>query len=116
MNLLLVDRLVKYPPEIIENLLVVVDKFVFPVDFVVLDMEPDERVPIILGRLFLRTAKALIDVYDGRITLQVGDEDVTYDVAKSMRHSSGPDGLIDPCHSVYSIDSFISGLDPRLDI
>ncbi|XP_076905666.1 uncharacterized protein LOC143561473 [Bidens hawaiensis] len=49
-----------------------VDKFVFPVDFVVLDMEADEKVPIILGHPFLCTAKALIDVYDVKITLQVG--------------------------------------------
>ncbi|XP_076954175.1 uncharacterized protein LOC143628471 [Bidens hawaiensis] len=62
MSLSLADRSVKYPRGIIENLLVKVDKFVFPVDFVVLDMEADEKVPIILGRPFLRTAKALIDV------------------------------------------------------
>ncbi|XP_076935794.1 uncharacterized protein LOC143602641 [Bidens hawaiensis] len=54
--------LVKYRRGIIENLLVKVDKFVFLVDFVVLDMEVDERVPIILGRPFLHTAKAFIDV------------------------------------------------------
>ncbi|XP_076941987.1 uncharacterized protein LOC143611702 [Bidens hawaiensis] len=61
-SLSLADRSVKYPRGIIENLLVKVDKFVFLVDFVVLDMEADEKVPIILGRPFLRTAKALIDV------------------------------------------------------
>ncbi|XP_076915239.1 uncharacterized protein LOC143574498 [Bidens hawaiensis] len=63
MSLSLADHSVKYPRGIIENLLVKVDKFVFPVDFVVLDMEADERIPIILGRTFLRTAKALIDVF-----------------------------------------------------
>ncbi|XP_076951353.1 uncharacterized protein LOC143624666 [Bidens hawaiensis] len=51
MSLSLADRLVKYPRGIIENLLVKVDKFVFPVDFVVLDIEADEKVPIILGHL-----------------------------------------------------------------
>ncbi|XP_035836081.1 uncharacterized protein LOC118484197 [Helianthus annuus] len=71
MSLSLADRSVKYPRGIIENLLVKVDKFVFPVDFVVLDMEADEKVPIILGRPFLCTAKAIIDVFDGIITLQV---------------------------------------------
>ncbi|XP_022001718.1 uncharacterized protein LOC110899151 [Helianthus annuus] len=74
MTLSLVDRSVKYPRGIVENLLVKVDKFVFPADFVILDMEADLRVPIILGRPFLRTAKALIDVYDGKITLMVGEE------------------------------------------
>ncbi|XP_076943717.1 uncharacterized protein LOC143614056 [Bidens hawaiensis] len=61
MSSLLADRSVKYPRGIIENLLVKVDKFVFSVDFVVLDMEADEKVPIILGCPFLHTAKALID-------------------------------------------------------
>jgi hypothetical protein len=46
-----------------------VDKFVFPVDFMVLDMEADNRVPLILGRPFLNTAKALIDVFNGKIKL-----------------------------------------------
>ncbi|XP_022040424.1 uncharacterized protein LOC110942970 [Helianthus annuus] len=63
MSLSLADRSVKYPCGIVENLLVKVDKFVFPVDFVILDMEADERVPIILGRPFLRTAKAIIYVF-----------------------------------------------------
>ncbi|XP_022032190.1 uncharacterized protein LOC110933268 [Helianthus annuus] len=59
MSLSLADRSVKYPRGVIENLLEV-DKFVFPVDFVDLDMEADERVPIILGRPFLCTAKAVM--------------------------------------------------------
>ncbi|XP_076929369.1 uncharacterized protein LOC143593701 [Bidens hawaiensis] len=68
MSLSLDDRSVKYPRGIIENLLVKVDNLVFPVDFVVLDMEANERVPIILGRPFLRNARALVDVFDGKIT------------------------------------------------
>ncbi|XP_076907024.1 uncharacterized protein LOC143563345 [Bidens hawaiensis] len=71
MSLSLADRSVKYPRGIIENLLVKVDNLVFPIDFVVLDMEADERVPIILGRPFLRTARALADVFEGKITLLV---------------------------------------------
>ncbi|XP_076932774.1 uncharacterized protein LOC143598451 [Bidens hawaiensis] len=103
MSLSLADGSVKYPRGIIENLLVKVDKFVFQVDFVVLDMEADEKVHIILGRPFLRTAKALIDVYDGNFTLRVGDENVTYDVARSMNcfdyicgaNLMGSNGLVD---------------------
>ncbi|XP_076953334.1 uncharacterized protein LOC143627382 [Bidens hawaiensis] len=71
MSLSLSDRSVKYLRGIIENLLVKVDKSVFLVDFLVLDMEADEKVPIILGCQFLHTANVLIDVYDGRITFQV---------------------------------------------
>ncbi|XP_076886891.1 uncharacterized protein LOC143536885 [Bidens hawaiensis] len=115
MSLSLADRSVKYPRGIIENLLVKVDKFVFSVDFVVLDMEADERVPIILGRPFLRTTKALIDVYDGRITFRVGDENVTYDVVKSMKYPGDHDDFSGPCHSVYFLNSFIPGFDTCLD-
>ncbi|KAK1433064.1 hypothetical protein QVD17_09971 [Tagetes erecta] len=74
MSLSLADKSIKYPRGIVENLLVKVDKFVFPVDFVVLDMEADAKVPIILGRPFLRTAHANIDVFKGQISLQVGEE------------------------------------------
>ncbi|XP_076944113.1 uncharacterized protein LOC143614606 [Bidens hawaiensis] len=109
MSLSLADRLVKYPPGIVENLLIKVDKFVFPMDFVILDMEADDQVPLILGRPFLCTAKALIDVFDGRITLRVGEEIVTFDVVKSMRNSSSQDD------SVYFLDTFISQFERCLD-
>ncbi|CAH9074071.1 unnamed protein product [Cuscuta epithymum] len=52
----LADRSVKYPQGIIEDVLVKVDKFIFPVDFVILDMDQDREVPLILGRPFLATA------------------------------------------------------------
>jgi len=74
MSLSLADKSVKYPRGIVEKLLLKVDKFVFPVDFVVLNMGVDAKVPIILGRLFLRTAHANIDVFKGHISLQVGDD------------------------------------------
>ncbi|XP_076886025.1 uncharacterized protein LOC143535740 [Bidens hawaiensis] len=115
MSLSLADHSVKYLRGIIENFLVNVDKFVFPVDFVVLDTEVDEKVPIILGRPFLRTSKALIDVYEGRITLWVGDENVTYDIAKSMKHPGDNDDFSGSCHSVYFLNSLIPGLDKCLD-
>ncbi|XP_035834059.1 uncharacterized protein LOC110881090 [Helianthus annuus] len=104
MSLSLADRSMKYPCGIIENLIVKVDKLVFPVDFVILDMEADEKVPIILGRPFLCTAKAIIDVFVGKITFQVGEERVTFEIARSMEHRSGSDDLSSPCHSVYFID------------
>jgi len=88
MSISLADRSIKYPVGIVENVLVKVDKFVFPADFVILDMEADERVPLILGRSFLRTAKTIIHVFEGRITLRVGDESVTFDVIKMMRSTS----------------------------
>ncbi|XP_073137635.1 uncharacterized protein [Henckelia pumila] len=63
----LADRSIKYPRGIIEDVLVKVDKFIFPVDFVVLDMEEDLDMPLILGRPFLATGKALIDVQKGKL-------------------------------------------------
>ena len=115
MNLSLADRSVKVPQGIVENLLVKVDKFVFPVDFVVLDMDADTNVPIILGRPFLCTAKAIIDVFDGKITLRVGDENITFDIVKFMRHPDFLDDFSDPNQSVYFINSFIPQVNRFLD-
>ncbi|XP_075500124.1 uncharacterized protein LOC142538709 [Primulina tabacum] len=56
-SLQLADRSIKYPRGVIEDVLVKVDKFIFSVDFVVLDMEEDREIPIILGRPFLATGK-----------------------------------------------------------
>ncbi|XP_076949118.1 uncharacterized protein LOC143621644 [Bidens hawaiensis] len=77
MSIQLADRSVKYPRGIVENMLVKIDKFVFHVDFVILDTDEDKNVPLILGRPFLPTARALIDVCTGRLTLRVGDEEDT---------------------------------------
>jgi len=57
MTLQLADRSIKYPHGIVEDLLVKVDKFYFPVDFVIIDIEEDVEVPIILRRPFMKTAK-----------------------------------------------------------
>ncbi|XP_075524514.1 uncharacterized protein LOC142556906 [Primulina tabacum] len=70
MSLKLADRYVKYPRGVIEDVLVNVDKLIFPADFVVLDMEEDVDMPLILGRPFLATGKALIDVQQGKLRLR----------------------------------------------
>lgn len=64
-TLQLADRSLTHPRGIIEDVLVKVDKFIFPADFIILDMEEDLNVPIILGRPFLATGQALIDVQKG---------------------------------------------------
>ncbi|KAL5578661.1 hypothetical protein UlMin_011103 [Ulmus minor] len=61
-SLQLADRSIKHPRGIIEDVLVKVDKFIFPADFIVLDMEEDREIPLILGRPFLATGRTLIDV------------------------------------------------------
>nr|GFD18109.1 reverse transcriptase domain-containing protein [Tanacetum cinerariifolium] len=63
---------------IARDVFVPVGKFTFPADFVVVDYESDSRVPLILGRPFLRTARALIDVHDEEMILRDGDESTTY--------------------------------------
>ena len=71
---------------ILEDILVKVDKFIFPVDFVILDMEEDANIPLILGRPFLATGGALIDVQQGKLMLRVQDEKVTFNVFDAMNH------------------------------
>ncbi|GKE88147.1 reverse transcriptase domain-containing protein [Tanacetum coccineum] len=74
MTLELADRSITYPKGLAEDVFVKVRKFHFPTDFVVVDFEADPRVPLILGRSFLRTGRALIDVYGEQITLRVDNE------------------------------------------
>ncbi|GKE08231.1 mitochondrial proton/calcium exchanger protein-like protein isoform X1 [Tanacetum coccineum] len=78
----LADRTVKYPKGIAENVLVGIGKFVFPVDFIILDMPEDIKVPLILRRPFLSTARAKIDVYKRKITLRVGEERIIFTSVK----------------------------------
>ena len=71
MTLQLVDRSLKQLRGVIEDVLVKVDKFIFPADFIVLDMEKDMEIPIILGRPFLATGRVMIDVQRGELELRV---------------------------------------------
>nr|GEY53319.1 hypothetical protein [Tanacetum cinerariifolium] len=74
MVLKLADRTISKPTGVAEN---VFGKFYFPADFVILDFVADPRIPLILGRPFLSTAHALIDVYEGEITLRHDDQSLT---------------------------------------
>nr|XP_009804493.1 PREDICTED: uncharacterized protein LOC104249715 [Nicotiana sylvestris] len=77
MLLQLADRTVKRPTGILDDVLVQVGKFVFPVDFVILDCQVDEEIPIILGRPFLATGRALIDLEAVDVILHEDDETLT---------------------------------------
>ncbi|GKB49570.1 putative reverse transcriptase domain-containing protein [Tanacetum coccineum] len=79
----LADRTVKYPKEIAENVLVRIGKFTFPVDFIILYMPEDIKVPLILGRQFLFTTRAKNNVYKRKITLRVGEEKIIFKSVKS---------------------------------
>nr|GEZ61460.1 hypothetical protein [Tanacetum cinerariifolium] len=78
----LADRTVKYPKGIAENVLVSIGKFVFLIDFIILDMPEDIKVPLILKRPFLSTAHAKIDVFKRKITLRVGEEKIIFKSVK----------------------------------
>ncbi|XP_058775841.1 uncharacterized protein LOC131650129 [Vicia villosa] len=80
MTLQFADQSVKRPYGVVEDVLVKIDKFVFPVDFVILEMPEDEEIPIILGRPFLETGRCLIDIEEGTMTLKVYDEELKIDV------------------------------------
>ena len=75
-----------YPYGVVEDILVKVDKFIFLVDFVVLDIEEDAKVQIILGRPFLATRRALIDVQQGELMLRVANEKVTFSINEAIKH------------------------------
>ncbi|GJV44819.1 putative reverse transcriptase domain-containing protein [Tanacetum coccineum] len=78
----LADRTVKYPKGIAKNVQVGIGKFTFPIDFIILDMPEDIKVPLIIGRPFLSTACAKIDVYKRKITLRVGEERIVFTSVK----------------------------------
>ncbi|GJY49032.1 reverse transcriptase domain-containing protein [Tanacetum coccineum] len=91
MTLELADRSISQPIGIAEDVDVKVGKFQFLADFVVVDFDVDPRVPLILGRSFLKTGRALIDVYEGELTLRVGKEAVTFNLDQTSRYSSNYD-------------------------
>ncbi|XP_016177935.1 uncharacterized protein LOC107620259 [Arachis ipaensis] len=82
------DKSLKHAHGMVENVLVKVGEFFFPVDFVILEMGEDENVSIILGRPFLATGRALIDVEKGEFVLRVHEELLIFKVFGSMQHSS----------------------------
>ena len=91
-TLQMADRSMAQPEGILEDVLVKVGKFVFPVDFVVMQMEEDNQVPLLLGRPFLATGAALIDVQKGELTLRVGDEAVQFNINRSLEHPNVESG------------------------
>nr|GEU69952.1 reverse transcriptase domain-containing protein [Tanacetum cinerariifolium] len=93
MTLGLANRSITRPKGVAKDVFVKLGKFPFPIDFVVIDFEADPRVPLILGRSFLRTGRALIDIYGEEITLRVKDEAVTFNLNQTTRYSSNYDDL-----------------------
>ena len=84
-TLQMADRTLANPESILEDVLIKVGKFVFLVDFIVINMEEDKQVPLLLGIPFLATGAALIDVKKGELTLRVGDEAVQFNLYHSLK-------------------------------
>ena len=87
MQLLMVDRTVKRPIGILYDVLVKVESFIFPVDFVILDCKVDFKMSIILGRSFLAMCRALVDMEKWQMKFQLNNEEVTFNICRSMRLS-----------------------------
>ena len=87
MRLLMTDRTVKRPIGILHDVLVKVELFIFSADFVILDCEIDFEFPIILGRPFIATRRALVDIKKGKMKIRLNNEEVTINICRSMRQS-----------------------------
>ena len=100
MTLQLADRSIIYPAGILEDIPVKVGGIYIPADFVVMEMEEDFQVPILLGRPFLATAGAIIDVKHGKLTFNVGEEKVEFEIANLMKSPS----IQDSCYMIDIVD------------
>ncbi|GKF20869.1 reverse transcriptase domain-containing protein, partial [Tanacetum coccineum] len=105
MTLEIADRSITQPISIAEDVDVKVGKFQFPADFVVIDFDADPRVPLILWRSFLKTGRALIDVYKGKLTLRVGKEAYSQEIIgfSDVIASGNPTLYYDPIVSTSSL-------------
>ncbi|XP_038887246.1 uncharacterized protein LOC120077439 [Benincasa hispida] len=90
------------PEGIIEDVLINVDKFIMPADFIILDYEADHDVPIILGRPFLPTGRTQIDVHNGDITMRVNEQEMKFNILKALEFPNEAD----VCHTVLRMIGF----------
>ncbi|CAN6704265.1 unnamed protein product [Malus baccata var. baccata] len=102
-SLQLADRSVTYPLGILEDVIIKVDKFYLPADFIVLDMEEDKEVPLILGRPFMAIARTLIDVEAGTLTLRVQGESIVFKLFEAIKRPFKPE----ECFRVDVLDGIV---------
>nr|GEY08082.1 DNA-directed DNA polymerase [Tanacetum cinerariifolium] len=88
MTLELADRSISHPVGVAEDVYIKVGTFYLTADFVVVNFDADPRVPLIIGRSFLKTRRALIDVFKGELTLRVGNEAITFNLDQTSRYST----------------------------
>ncbi|XP_050214948.1 uncharacterized protein LOC126666039 [Mercurialis annua] len=94
---------------IVEDVLVKVNRFISPMDFVVLDYAEDKECLMILGRLFMDTGRALIDVHDGKLTLRIRDESVEFDMKRITCHPN----VEEECIRVDVVDELVQDVEDR---
>ncbi|XP_031096950.1 uncharacterized protein LOC116001201 [Ipomoea triloba] len=101
MTLQMADRSIKRLVGVLEDIPVMDDQHFISGDFVILDMEEDTKVPIILGRPFLATAGALIDVKRGKLVMEVAGQKIEFDIFKMAKHQPS---YIDECHVIEVLE------------
>ncbi|KAI5418633.1 hypothetical protein KIW84_043021 [Lathyrus oleraceus] len=106
MSLKLADRSVKYPVGMLENIPVRICQFYIPTDFIIMDIREDSNIPIILGRLFLAIASAIIDVKRGKLTFEVGEEKIEFILPQFLKAPT----IDDTCSFIDIIDECIKEL------
>ncbi|XP_037494614.1 uncharacterized protein LOC119370468 [Jatropha curcas] len=115
MVLQLADQSIKRPYGIIEDVLIEdvlikVDKFIFPIDFVILDFVYDENCPL-LGRPFMNTRRALIDVSEGKLIRRIGDDTIEFHIDKAMKYPMDEGNcmridIVDTCvHEIFALEN-----------
>ena len=110
MAIQLTNRSIKFPLGIVENMLVRVGRFTIVVDFAIMDIKEDHVFPLILGKPFMNTANVIINVAEGKCTLQVDDEELTFDVREAMKHPKDKGS----CFKVDIIDEVIEEQTPQI--
>jgi hypothetical protein len=98
----LADSSILSPYGRVEDIIVKVDNVMIPTDFIICEMEEDKEVPLILGRPFLRTGRALIDVHEGELTLRVNDKEVKFNVHKAMKYPN-----YEKCCAINAVDALV---------
>ena len=105
MEIEMADKSMQSPKGIVKNVLVKIDRFVFPVDFLILEIIEDEKIPIILGRHMPAIVHAKVDVYGKRMTLEVGGEEITFKANEIMSIPlSGNVCIINQVHELQEFD------------
>ena len=87
MNLQLADKSTISPYGVVKDMVVKVDEYLFPVDFVVIDMKEDRDIPLILGRPFMKTARMMIDVDNEIMKVRVQDKEVAFKLFEETTHT-----------------------------